>query len=458
MRLRSSFWLSALALVLPAVAHGQAVFTYNTVTSSNAWTNSANWAGGPAFTYPGTTNGGVNTDGNVGDVATIGTFAFAAGNGLGINFNTVNGALAASVDGVLSLGAIDFTSATNNLTIGNSSPTVNGVLQLNGANVNEVANTLIAVRGTRDLTIANVNSGSGTQTMRLDLGIANGVFAVDTGRTLTISSIIAEAGGSNGFTAQGGGTVRLLGANTYTGTTTVAANTTLQVGNAGTTGTLGNGTGAVVVNGNLTFNRTDNITVANAISGNGTLNFGTAGTVTLTGTVAPGTSIGTLSAVGTMNLSGTYAAELGAGGTSDLLDLSAGANTLNLNDGSTVSLLNDGFTRPGALTTYTLADLQDTTAGLLQLNGVNLAPDTDITIYQEGVGQTNVNGSVNLTVTGLGLMAGDTLTLRRDAGGDLVVVFTPVPEPGTILAVCGLAVAGGAAWRRWRTGRTPAAV
>ena len=54
----------------------------------------------------------------------------------------------------------------------------------------------------------------------------------------------------------------------YSGTTTISAGT-LQLGNGGTTGTLG--TGAVVNNGGLDVNRSDALTVSNDISGTGTV-------------------------------------------------------------------------------------------------------------------------------------------------------------------------------------------
>ena len=62
-------------------------------------------------------------------------------------------------------------------------------------------------------------------------------------------------------------------------TTTISAGT-LQIGSGGTTGSLG--TGAVVNSGTLAFNRSDAVTVANAISGGGPLRQTGAGTTVLT--------------------------------------------------------------------------------------------------------------------------------------------------------------------------------
>src|SRR5206468_960498 len=109
--------------------------------------------------------------------------------------------------------------------------------------------------------------------------------------------------GSGSLTQAGSGTVILTGTNSY-GATTVSAGT-LQIGNAGTAGTLG--TGAVTDNTALVFNRTDNPVVGNAISGSGT--------VILTGSNSYGTttiSAGTLQ-VGNAGTAGT----LGAGAVTD---------------------------------------------------------------------------------------------------------------------------------------------
>ncbi|MFN9000982.1 MAG: beta strand repeat-containing protein, partial [Holosporales bacterium] len=77
-----------------------------------------------------------------------------------------------------------------------------------------------------------------------------------------------------------GGTTTIGAAQSYT-TTTINSGGTLQVGNGGTTGTLGSG--GVTNNGTLTFNRSDALIVANAISGSGAIIKNGAGSLTLSG-------------------------------------------------------------------------------------------------------------------------------------------------------------------------------
>ena len=70
----------------------------------------------------------------------------------------------------------------------------------------------------------------------------------------------------NSVTKVGAGTWTLSGNNTYTGTTTISGGA-LQIGDGGTTGSLG--TANVTDNASLMFNRYDDIVVENLISGNG---------------------------------------------------------------------------------------------------------------------------------------------------------------------------------------------
>ena len=118
-------------------------------SSSGAWLSTGNWTGDVAA---GSTTTTTDTD--------IAVFSVFAQPTIGINMSTTSG--------VYYLGAIDNTYARAR-TYNNSTSTVAGVLTLNGATVNSVANTILRNSTTELMTITN---GTGTGTLGLGLGNA----------------------------------------------------------------------------------------------------------------------------------------------------------------------------------------------------------------------------------------------------------------------------------------------
>ena len=147
--------------------------------------------------------------------------------------------------------------------------------------------------GAGTTTLTGTNSYTGTTTITAGtLQIGNGGSSGTLGTGAIINSAILTVNRSDAFTLTnaisgtgrliqlGTGTTTLTANNTYTGTTTISAGA-LEIGNGGTTGTMG--TGAVTNNGVLRFNRSNAFTVANAISGTGAVTQIGAGITTLTG-------------------------------------------------------------------------------------------------------------------------------------------------------------------------------
>ncbi len=115
------------------------------------------------------------------------------------------------------------------------------------------------------------------------------VSTVDAGG-ITINAAIADNGaGSSGLTysAQGAGALVLIGVNTYTGATNIARGT-LQLGNAGTTGSLSTTSGInIAAGGTFRINQTDTVTQgtdfsAAAITGAGGLTQAGSGSTVIT--------------------------------------------------------------------------------------------------------------------------------------------------------------------------------
>lgn len=230
-----------------------------------------------------------------------------------------------------------------------------------------------------------------------EAGAANFDLSADVGGTLTILGVIGGAGAA-GVEKVGAGTVVLASNNTYTGQTTISEGV-LQVGNGGVSGTLGGG--AVTNNSALVFDRSDTLTVANAIRGTGILTNAGGGRTILTG--ANSYSGGSVVTAGTLELRGAS-----AGGTGDIW--MEGGDLWLLNNGN-ANFGNDlhidantdlylGRVSLGSSVTHTVGDISIADGRTLVLRG------------------TNLNNNQNYTMVGGDLtLAGDgTLDIREGPG------------------------------------------
>jgi autotransporter-associated beta strand protein len=257
-------------------------------------------------------------------------------------------------------------------------------------------------------------------------GSAGATLAFDRSDTISSGVHFASAiGGAMNVRQQGSGTVVLAGVNTYTGATDVIAGT-LEVD-----GVLGNT--AVTVAAGAT------------LSGTGTIG----GPTTILGTHSPGSSPGietftnglTYGATSTLvwELIANVASPGSRGVLFDGVDLTGGA--LSIVNGATLSLV---FDLPGSTVDWDNA-----------FWGTNRA----WTIIDVAGGSWNsslfstLQVGVDSTTATLESKRPDSSFRIVDLGGDLVLEYVIVPEPGTlVLAGLGIAAVAWAARRRCRCG------
>jgi fibronectin-binding autotransporter adhesin len=184
--------------------------------ANGTWQTVTNYTGGG--TFPGDATLNVTGEGLSSDIFSVAPAN--TGSPIGINFTNLGG---------LSLGAIDVNKTdTAGVNIGPNANT-SGVLQLNGATVGGVGNTILRCNGEANLTLSRLNLNTTPQAGSLEVRLGSldsvilvGANAAAAARTLTILPTISEANVGSGFSKTGIGTLVLSGANTYTGTTVVA--------------------------------------------------------------------------------------------------------------------------------------------------------------------------------------------------------------------------------------------
>ena len=206
----------------------------------------------------------------------------------------------------------------------------------------------------------------------------------------------------------------LTGANAYSGTTTIYGAGTLRIGNGGASGALG--TGAVVLgdfgsSGTLVFNRSDNLAVANNISGTGALQKLGGGTLTMSGT---------------QTFTGTTTVDAGKlivnGSSSSLVTVNAGA-TLGGNGSVGATTVNGGTLAPG------------NSIGTLTVNG-NLS-FTAASSYMVEVSPSNAD---RVNVTGNATLGGATVNASFAPGAYIARQYTILNATGVVSGTFGAQV------------------
>ena len=314
-----------------------------------------------------------------------------------------------------------------------------------------------AISGDGSLTVTGSLTLSGNNTYTLGTTVDGGVLLVGNGGTsgtLGTGAVILNNnatlafnrsdnyGGavSNNINGAGGvtlnaGTLALTGSNGYTGPTTLNGGT-LQVGNGGTSGTLG--TGAVILNNNATlaFNRSDNYggAVSNNINGAGgvTLNAGTlaltgsngyTGPTTLNGGILVMTSASQIGSAGPINFSG---GQLQASGTFTL------GNAIHVTTTTSGVIVdeNETLTLNGNITGRN--SLLKQGPGLLVLTGTT---DATTVVNAGSVSVTSASAGTSLTVN-----SGADVTFNQPAGGG--TYSNPISGAGDVTVIGALTLAG----------------
>lgn len=298
---------------------------------------------GSGNTYAGRTNIGratmeVTTIANAGTASSIGTGATAPI----IDMNDTT-STSATVSTLRYLGTANAVTdrAVRLQTDGTTMPSLTAVIENNGTGTLKFTSAFLVAGNT---TLPRLFRLSGTNT-----GV-NEMVSIGNGPSSVVS-----------LDKAGAGTWALTGNSTYTGGTTISAGT-LQLGTGGTAGMVGTGDIAISSGAVLSTSRSDSFTIANNLTGAGSLAVNNAaGGVTIlnsTGNIySGGTSINT----GTLMVTNTAGSATGSGSINvETVATLAGSGRLVLASGNSVSVcgtLSVGETSAAA------ADLEVTTSG-----------------------------------------------------------------------------------------------
>jgi len=317
----------------------------------------ANAAFGNSTLFVSAANGGIRYGSGFNDLRDI---AFGA-NGGRLDTNGFDVTYSSTMTGEIAAGSAFTKSGLGTLTLaGNNNITGAGAINITQGFIKIDSDARLG--GATGGIILNGSSASGIRygaafnnLRAISLGTSGG--AIDTnGFDVTYSSTISSVGSTSGtLTKLGAGTLRLTGANTYTGQTIVSAGTLLI--NGSTAG------GAVTV------------AAAATLGGTGVVG----GAATVNGILSPGDGVGTLAFSNNLTVSstGTYAFQGG--------DLVTAAGALNLGNNWTMSL-GSGLMDGGSITIFTFGSLAGSSdlTPIFDLSQLGFTPTGPLSLTQVG--------------------------------------------------------------------------
>ncbi len=393
--------------------------------------------GGHAQTVAGLADGGVPT-GTVTDSGAAATFTVndAADNSFSGKITNGAGAQALALTktgaGTLTLSGTNTYSGATTISAGTIKDGVLDALPI-GATLTVDGTGTFDLAGF-DQTVAGLaDGGVPTGTVTDSSSTTPAIFTVNSVAASSFSGTIAQA---LALTKTGAGTLTLSGTNTYSGATTISAGT-LQVGNGGTTDILGSGN--VVDNALLSFDRTDTdngLTLANTISGTGSVSQIGSGTTTLSAdnnTYRGGTTV----SAGTLEDGVADALPPGAPLTVDgtgTFDLAGHAQIVaGLADGGVSTGI---VTDSGAAATFTVNSVAASSFSGTITNGANA-----LALTKTGAGTLTLSG--NNPYTGTTTVTAGTLLVNGSQSKSAVTVARGAILGGTNGTVDNVSVPGG---------------
>ncbi|WP_010298835.1 autotransporter outer membrane beta-barrel domain-containing protein [Candidatus Odyssella thessalonicensis] len=264
--------------------------------------------------------------------------------------------------------------------------------------------------GATTITAGTLQVGNGGTTGSLAGDIINNAAVIfDRSNALTYGGNMS---GTGSLEKQGAGTLTLTGASTHSGGTTISAGT-LEIGNGGTTGSVA---GNMVNAATVIFNRADDLSYSNVISGTGSLEKQGSGKLTING--AQTYSGGTTLTNGTVRI--THQQGVGTGtiifaGVGTTLEIGSAltdpiANAITVNANSNLDTQGYDVTLSGTITgTSTLRKLGSgvlTLASANAFNGIILDGDTVALANDQGLG----SGALSFNNAGTKLVIAANLT------------------------------------------------